>query len=61
MADHLVSEIFRILLFESEPVVFGIFVPVRKFNHQVDILCFLDGRYTEQCLNIYDSDTAEFD
>ena len=59
MADYLISQILRIFLFQAQPVVFLILVPVLQADHQVDALGILDAGYTEQRLHIDDADAAK--
>ena len=61
MADNLVAEVLCVFLFEAETVVFRIFVPLSELDDKVDALSLFYARYTEQSLNVHDTDTTKFD
>src|SRR4051812_29353287 len=46
------------LLFDAEPVVFLLRVPLDQLDHQLDLLALADGRDAEQVLDVDDAETA---
>ena len=60
MAYYLVAQIFDIFFFQSQAVIIRIFLPVFQFDHQIDLLLFLDALYTIQSLYIYDANAPQF-
>ena len=59
MADDPVAQIFHIVLLQAQPVIFLIPVPVLQLNDQIYVLGLSDTGYTEQGLDIDDSDAPK--
>ena len=61
MADDLITQKFRVLLFQSKTIVFFFPIPLFQLDDQIDGLRILDALNAEQRLYINDSDTAQLD
>ena len=61
MANHFVTKEFCIFFFQTEAVIFFILIPVFQSDNQIDILGLSDTLYTEQSLDIHDTDTSQLD
>ena len=61
MTCHFISKVFDILLFQSQAVIVIVFLPVFQLDDKIDVLFLLDTLNTIECLDIDDSDSAQFD
>ena len=59
MADHLIAQELRILVFHAQAVVFLALIPLLQTDHHVDGLGILDALHAEQGLHVNDPDAAE--
>ena len=60
MADHLIAEKFRILIFHSQSVIFFLSIPLLQLNHHVNRLRIFYALNTKQSLYINDTYSAKF-
>src|SRR5699024_4363414 len=61
VSGHPVPQKLRVLLLQTQTVILFIAIPFLQLNHQIDGLSAFYASHTEQCLDIDNPDTPQFD